>query len=42
MGINWWQTDPYLSTKGKKAQVGGENRMLKERVDRLEKGIKAK
>ena len=39
MGINWWQTDPYLSTKAE--AIEEENRILKERVDRLEKGIYA-
>jgi hypothetical protein len=38
MGINWWQTDSYLSTK---AEAIEENRILKERVDRLEKRISA-
>lgn len=40
MGINWWQSDPYLSTKA--AVIGEENRDLKERVDRIEKKMKAK
>ena len=39
MGINWWQTDPYLSTKAE--AIEEENRILKERVDRLEKRIYA-
>jgi hypothetical protein len=38
MGINWWQTDSYLSTK---AEAIEENRILKERVDRLEKRVSA-
>ena len=37
MGINWWQTDSYLSTKAVAAEE--ENRALKERVARLEKKI---
>ncbi|MEW6410784.1 MAG: gas vesicle protein [Nitrospirota bacterium] len=37
MGINWWQTDSYLSTKA--AEIEEENRTLKERVDHLEKRI---
>jgi len=40
MGINWWQSDPYLSTKAA-AIEGEENRVLKERIDRLEKRIMA-
>jgi len=39
MGINWWQTDAYLSTKAE--AIEEENRILKERVDRLEKRISA-
>jgi len=40
MGINWWQSDPYLSTKA--AVIEEENRDLKERVDLIEKKMKAK
>lgn len=39
MGINWWQTDSYLSTKA--AAIEEESKALKERVDRLEKRISA-
>lgn len=41
MGINWWQNDSYLSSKAKEAGLEKENKMLKERVDRLETRIKA-
>lgn len=34
MGINWWQSDPYLSSRAK--ELTEENRSLKERLDRLE------
>ena len=40
MGINWWQSDSYLSSKGKETELEKENKMLKERLDRLEMGIK--
>ena len=40
MGINWWQTDSYLSTKA--AAIEEENKTLRERVDRLEKRLRAK
>lgn len=40
MGINWWQTDPYLSVKTD--AIGEENKSLSERLDRLEEKIKAK
>jgi len=34
MGINWWESDPYLSTQAHKLEE--ENRQLKERLERLE------
>ena len=34
MGINWWQSDPALSSSAQ--QLEAENRLLKERLDRLE------
>jgi len=34
MGINWWESDPYLSTRAR--QLDEENRQLRERLDRLE------
>ncbi len=34
MGINWWESDPYLSTQAR--QLEEENRLLRERLDRLE------
>lgn len=40
MGINWWQTDPYLSVKAD--AIEKENKSLSDRLDRLEKKIKAK
>ena len=36
MGINWWQQDPYLSTKAKKADIDQENRELKKKLGRNE------
>ncbi len=36
MGINWWQQDPYLSTKPKKADIEQENKELKRKMDRNE------
>jgi hypothetical protein len=35
MGINWWESDPRLS--GGAAQLEGENRELRDRVERLER-----
>ena len=34
IGIDWWETDANLSSKAN--QVRAENRLLKERLDRLE------
>lgn len=36
MGINWWQQDPYLSPKAKKAEIEKENVALRKRLERLE------
>jgi len=41
MGINWWQSDSYLTSKPKEAELEKENKMLKERLDRLEIRVKA-
>jgi hypothetical protein len=35
MGINWWESDPRLSGDAKRLE--GENRELRERVERLER-----
>ena len=37
MGINWWESDPSLSSSA--PDLEGENRELRERVERLEKQI---
>lgn len=34
MGINWWETDPYLSSRAKALEA--DNQMLRERLERLE------
>src|SRR3990170_3640242 len=36
MGINWWQTDSYLSSEARQTQIEKENKILKERLERLE------
>ena len=41
MGINWWQSDSYLTSKPKEAELEKENKMLKEKLDHLETRIKA-
>lgn len=40
MGINWWQQDPYLSTKARESEIEKENVTLKKRLERLEAKIK--
>src|SRR5437764_5940478 len=35
MGISWWETDQWLT--GSEHQLEGENRQLRERVERLER-----
>ncbi|OGO05768.1 MAG: gas vesicle protein [Chloroflexi bacterium RBG_13_56_8] len=39
MGINWWESDPALSSQAKKLQE--ENSLLRERLDRLEASLGA-
>jgi hypothetical protein len=37
-GIDWWETDPALSTRAHRAAVEEENLRLRERVEELESG----
>jgi hypothetical protein len=37
MGINWWESDPQLSTRAH--QLEQENQLLRERLDRLEQRL---
>ncbi len=37
MGINWWQSDPMLSSETKTKQLEQENEELKARLETLEK-----
>ena len=39
MGINWWESDPALSSRAH--QMAEENHLLKERLDHLEAAIAA-
>jgi hypothetical protein len=34
IGINWWESDPYLSSRARQLEV--ENHLLQERLERLE------
>lgn len=36
IGIDWWRSDPALSSQARRNQLVDENRQLKERLDRLE------
>jgi len=40
MGINWWQQDPYLSSKAKVKEMKKETENLKKRLQRLEARVK--
>ncbi len=42
LGINWWNSDPDLSTSAKQHALEEENKMLHERLARLEKLIENK
>lgn len=39
MGINWWESDPALSSRAH--QLEEQNRLLKERLDHLETKVEA-
>lgn len=38
MGIDWWESDPMLSTRAKDRELEDENRNLKRRLEELESG----
>ncbi len=40
MGINWWQTDSYLSSEARQTQIEEENKALKEKIEQLEAKIR--
>ncbi len=40
LGINWWESDPMLSTKA--LELEQENRVLIERLERLEARVEAR
>ena len=41
IGIDWWRSDPALSSRARAGQLEQENRLLKERLDRLEHRLEA-
>lgn len=42
IGINWWETDSYLSSKAKRFELEKENEKLTKRVESLEVKLKPK
>jgi hypothetical protein len=40
MGINWWESDPKLSTRAKRLEE--ENALMRERLERLEERLEAR
>ncbi len=42
IGINWWETDSYLSSKAKGSELAKENTNLSRRVKALEERLKPK
>jgi len=40
MGINWWQQDSYLSSDAKEGRLEKENKILKNRLERLKAEVK--
>lgn len=38
-GIDWWETDPALSSRARKEELAEENRLLRERVEALESAL---
>jgi hypothetical protein len=39
MGINWWQQDSFLSSKAQELRLEKENKILKERLERVKARI---
>jgi len=39
MGINWWQQDSFLSSKAQEVRLEKENKILKERLERVKARI---
>lgn len=41
IGIDWWRTDPALSSQARKRQLEDENTRLRQRLDRIESHLDA-
>jgi Gas vesicle protein len=39
LGINWWKNDPFLSSEAQQLKLIEENRLLKERLEIIEKKL---
>lgn len=39
LGINWWKNDPFLSDNARTQQLEQQNKLLMERIEKLEKQI---
>ncbi|WP_175444221.1 gas vesicle protein [Alkalicoccus daliensis] len=39
MGIDWWETDPYYSSKARNIEMENENQELHEKIERLEERL---
>ncbi|MEM6298742.1 MAG: gas vesicle protein [Bacteroidota bacterium] len=39
LGINWWQSDPYLSSDAQQQALQAENKMLRDRLLALEQKL---
>lgn len=42
MGINWWETDPYLSSQAKEIEAEKEKLQLEKKIKKLEDNLKSK
>ena len=42
MGINWWETDSYLSSQAREVEAEKEKAKLEKKVEELEKKLKPK
>ena len=42
MGINWWETDSYLSSQAREIEAEREKVKLEKRVEKLEAKLKSK
>ncbi|CAG9621015.1 gas vesicle protein [Sutcliffiella rhizosphaerae] len=41
IGMDWWETDPYFSSKGRDKELQEHNEALLKRIDELEKRLEA-